>query len=190
MIVDLADSSGINTSTAGIGHKLEAILDGSKNTIDLTAFYRGNLDTYQSGQVRYQFTALPEGRHTIAVQAWDIYNNSSSAEASFEVRATSELSIYNVFNVPNPFARSTTFTFQRTSSDPIDVEIKIYTVAGRLIQSLEASSVIDRFVLIPWDGRDRDGSQIANGVYLYRVIAKSLDRTSTNEVIGKLAVLR
>jgi hypothetical protein len=190
MIVDLADSSGINTSTAGIGHKLEAILDGSNNTIDLTGFYRGNLDTYQSGQIRYQFTALPEGRHAISVKAWDIYNNSSSADAFFEVRATSQLSLYNVFNVPNPFARSTTFTFQRTSNDPIDIEIKVYTVAGRLIQSIEASSIVDRFVQIPWDGRDRDGSEIANGVYLYRVIAKSLDRTSTSEVIGKLAVLR
>jgi hypothetical protein len=190
MIVDLADSSGINTSTAGIGHKLEAILDASKNTIDLTGFYRGNLDTYQSGQVRYQFTALPEGRHTISVKAWDIYNNSASAEAFFEVRATSLLSLYNVFNVPNPFSRTTTFTFQRTSSDPIDVEIKIYTVAGRLIQTLEVSSLVDRFVQIPWDGRDRDGSELANGVYLYRVIAKSIDRTSTSEVIGKLAVLR
>jgi hypothetical protein len=190
MIIDLADSSGINTSTAGIGHKLEAILDGSRNTIDLTDFYRGNLDTYQSGQVRYQFLALPEGRHTIAVKAWDIYNNSSSAEAFFEVRATSLLSLYNVFNVPNPFARSTTFTFQRTSSEPIDVQIKIYTVAGRLIQILEESSIVDRFVQIPWDGRDRDGSELANGVYLYRVIAKSIDRSTTNEVIGKLAVLR
>jgi hypothetical protein len=190
MIIDLADSSGINTSTAGIGHKLEAILDGSRNTIDLTDFYRGNLDTYQSGQVRYQFLALPEGRHTIAVKAWDIYNNSSTAEAFFEVRATSLLSLYNVFNVPNPFARSTTFTFQRTSSEPIDVQIKIYTVAGRLIQILEESSIVDRFVQIPWDGRDRDGSELANGVYLYRVIAKSIDRSTTNEVIGKLAVLR
>ena len=190
MIVDLADSSGINTSTAGIGHKLEAILDGSRNTIDLTGFYRGNLDTYQSGQIRYQFTALPEGRHSISVKAWDIYNNSSSSEAFFEVRAASQLSLYNVFNVPNPFARTTTFTFQRTSNDPIDIEIKVYTVAGRLIQTLEVSSVVDRFVLIPWDGRDRDGSELANGVYLYRVIAKSLDRTSTSEVIGKLAVLR
>ena len=190
MIVDLADSSGINTSTAGIGHKLEATLDASQKTFDLTGFYSGNLDTYQSGQIRYPFTTLPEGRHTISVKAWDIYNNSSSAEAFFEVRAESQLALYNVFNVPNPFARTTTFTFQRTSNDLIDIEIKVYTVAGRLIQTLEASSVVDRFVQIPWDGRDRDGSELANGVYLYRVIAKSLDRTSTSEVIGKLAVLR
>jgi hypothetical protein len=190
LIVDLTDSSGINTSTAGIGHKLAATLDGSQRSIDLTDYYRGNLDTYQSGQVRYQFSALAEGRHTLAVKAWDIYNNASSAETYFEVHASSQLSIYNVFNFPNPFARSTTFTFQRSSTDPIDVMIKIYTVAGRLIQSLEVPSVSDRFVQIPWDGRDRDGSELANGVYLYRVITRSFDRTSTSEALGKLAVLR
>ena len=190
LFVDLADSSGINTSTAGIGHKLEAVLDGAQRTVDLTNYYRGNLDTYQSGQVQYQFSSLSEGRHTLAVKAWDIYNNASSAETYFEVRSSSQLSIYNVVNYPNPFARSTTFTFQRASTDPIDVEIKIYTVAGRLIQVLEAPSILDRFVQIPWDGRDRDGGEIANGVYLYRVIAKSFDKTSTSEALGKIAVLR
>ena len=190
MIVDLADPSGINTSTAGVGHRLEATLDNSNRPIDLTDFYRGNLDTYQSGQVRYQLSDLTEGRHTVSVKAWDIHNNSSVAETFFEVRDGSELSIYNVFNFPNPFGRATTFTFQRNSTDPIDVEVKIYTVAGRLIQTLEAFSVVDRFVQIPWDGRDRDGSELANGVYLYKVIAKSLDRSSASEVLGKLSVLR
>ncbi len=190
LIVDLTDPSGINTSTAGIGHSLQATLDNAPQPVDLTNFYRGNLDTYQSGEVRYQFSSLPEGRHTLSVKAWDIYNNSSSAETFFEVRAGSQLAIYDVFNVPNPFGRLTTFTFQRASVDPIDVEIKIYTVAGRLIQTIETPSIIDRFVQVPWDGRDRDGNELANGVYLYKVIAKSLDGSSTSEVLGKLAVLR
>ncbi|MBI3787695.1 MAG: hypothetical protein HY276_05490, partial [Ignavibacteriales bacterium] len=89
-----------------------------------------------------------------------------------------------------PFNRTTTFTFQRNSVDPMDVEIKVYTVAGRLIQSLTTPSITDRFVQVPWDGRDRDGNEIANGVYFYKVIAKSLDRSSTSEVLGKLTVLR
>lgn len=190
LIVDLTDESGINTSTAGIGHRLEAVLNGSSQTYDLTNSYRGNLDTYQSGQVRHQLAELPEGRHMISVKAWDIHNNSSQGETFFEVRTSSTLSIYNVFNYPNPFNRTTTFTFQRSSPDPVDVEVRIYTIAGRLIQSFEVASVVDRFVQIPWDGRDRDGNEIANGVYFYKVIAKSLDGSSTSEVLGRLSVLR
>ena len=190
LVVELADSSGINTSTAGIGHKLEAVLDNSTRVIDLTEYYRGNLDTYQTGQVRYPFLDLAEGRHSLTVKAWDVYNNSANAETFFEVRSATETGIFNAVNVPNPFARSTTFTFQRSSTDPVDVEIKVYTVAGRLIQVLEAIAITDRVGRIPWDGRDRDGNEIANGVYLYRLIARSLDRTVTNEVLGRLAVLR
>jgi flagellar hook assembly protein FlgD len=93
-------------------------------------------------------------------------------------------------NFPNPFSRSTRFTFQRSATDPIRVEVKIYTVAGRLIQILELPSSADRFVEIEWDGRDRDGNELANGVYFYKVITRSMSGGDTREVLGKLAVLR
>jgi hypothetical protein len=190
LFVDLSDESGINTSTAGIGHRLEAVLTSLSQSIDLSAFYRGNLDTYQSGRVEYQLNDLPEGRHTLMVKAWDIHNNSSTEETHFEVRAGSSLSLYNVFNFPNPFNRSTRFTFQRTTTDPIDVEVKIYTVAGRLIHTIQLPAVVDRFVQIPWDGRDQEGGEVANGVYFYRIVARSLDGALSSEAMGKLSVLR
>jgi flagellar hook assembly protein FlgD len=93
-------------------------------------------------------------------------------------------------NFPNPFSRSTTFTFQRPSTEPVEVEVKIYTLSGRLIQVLQPGSSTDRFVQIPWDGRDRDGSEVANGVYFYKVITRSLTEGKSVEAIGKLAVLR
>ncbi len=190
LVVDLFDQSGINTSTAGIGHRLEAVLSTRPQPIDLTEYYRGNLDTFQSGQVAYPLTGLQEGRHFLTVRAWDIHNNSSKAETYFEVRAATDAAIFNVLNFPNPFSSSTVFTFQRNSFEPIDVEIKIYTVAGRLVEHLEVPSVTDRFAQIPWAGRDREGSELANGVYFYKVLTRSLDRQRVNEVLGKLTVLR
>ncbi|MBI2620089.1 MAG: type IX secretion system sortase PorU [Ignavibacteriales bacterium] len=190
LLVKLFDQSGINTSTASVGHRLEATLSGIPQSIDLTPFYRGDLDTYQSGEVRYQLRDLSEGGHSLKVKAWDIYNNSAQEEIAFDVRAVSDLKIYNVFNFPNPVVRSTVFTFQRNSSDPIDVEVKIYTLAGRLVKIQEGLSVVDRFVRIPWDGRDQNGDPIANGVYFYKVVTRSSDRRTSEEVIGKLTVLR
>ncbi len=190
LIVELFDQSGINTSTAAIGRGLQAMLSSRPKPIDLAEFYRGNLDTYQSGRVEYQFTDLLEGRHTLRVRAWDIHNNSATAETSFEVRAALDETIFNVFNFPNPFSSTTVFTFQRNSFEPIDIEVKIYTLAGRLIETLNAYSVTDRFVQVPWNGRDRDGNELANGVYFYKVITRSLDRASTAEVLGKLSILR
>jgi hypothetical protein len=190
LLVQLYDESGINTSTAGIGHRLEAILSSRPQPIDLTDYYRAHLDTYKSGEVVYPLTGLPEGRHQLAVRGWDIHNNSSRVDTYFEVRAASAEALFNVLNFPNPFSDRTAFTFQRASSEPIDVEVKIYTLAGRLVESLEVPSVVDRFVQIPWNGRDRDGNELANGVYLYKIITRSLDRSRVSEVFGKLTVLR
>lgn len=190
LFIDLSDENGINTSAAGIGHRLQITFKENSRVIDLSDFYRSNLDTYTSGQVQYQLSDIGEGRHEAVIRAWDTHNNMSQADLAFDVRSATSFTLFNVVNVPNPFSRSTVFTFQRSSTDPIDVEIKIYTVAGRMIQTLESPSVTSRFVQVPWDGRDRDGSELANGVYFYKVIVKSLDRTNANEVLGKLSVLR
>ena len=80
------------------------------------------------------------------------------------------------------------FTFQHNMTDPIDVKIKVYTIAGRLVKEIESRSIIDRFVKIDWDGRDEDGDELANGTYLYKLIIKSTDGELNKSVLGKLAV--
>ena len=190
LIVRLSDASGVNTSTVGIGHRLEAELTEDGRVIGLGEVYRGDLDTYQSGRAVTQQTGLSEGRHAVRVRAWDIRNNSSSAETVFEVRAGSDVDLFQVTNYPNPMTDGTVFTFQRTSGTAVSVEVRVYTVAGRLVQRLEVAHVADLVVRVPWDGRDREGASLANGVYLYKVIAQTLDRSRSQEYIGKLAVVR
>jgi flagellar hook assembly protein FlgD len=72
----------------------------------------------------------------------------------------------------------------------LDVKIKIYTVAGRLIKVIDSYGVHNKYVTIDWDGKDADGSLIANGVYFYKIILKSTDDSFSQSVIGKLAVVR
>jgi len=190
LLIDYFDEYGINTASEGIGHRLEARIDDRPTAIDLTDFYKGKPDSYQEGTVEYRLSNLADGKHEITAKAWDIYNNSSTAQTTFQVATTSELRVSNVFNYPNPFTRSTTFTFQQNQSIPIDVEIKIYTLAGRLVKVLRAPSVADSFVRISWDGRDEDGDVLANGVYLYRLVAHTVDGVKSTESLGKLSVLK
>lgn len=190
LIVELEDNSGINTSTVGVGHRLTATMNNPERTFDLTNYYRSNLNTYQSGEIRYPLSNLADGKYSLRVKAWDIYNNSSEAETFFEVNATEDLALLYVMNYPNPFSHSTTFTFQRNSIDPIDVEIKIYTVAGRFIENIKAQNIVDRFVQIPWNGKDRDGDDLANGVYFYKLRVQNHSANITKETIGKLAIIR
>ena len=190
IIVELEDESGINTSTVGVGHQLSATISNPERTFDLSSYYRSSLDNYKKGEVRYPLHDLTDGKYTLSVKAWDIQNNSSEAETFFEVHNADDLAMVNPVNFPNPFSNSTTFTFQRTSSDPIEVEIKIYSIAGRLIGDIIVQNITDNFVRIPWDGKDHDGNTLANGVYFYKLISRDTNSKQSSETIGKLAVMR
>ncbi len=190
LIAELSDSNGINTSGAGIGHRLEAWLDGNPESIDLTNYYTSKKDTYREGTVEYRLTNLAEGTHRLRMRAWDTYNNSSIEETVFDVGTNTGLRLTNVLNYPNPVSRSTLFTFEQNQVSGIDAEVRIYTVAGRLIQTLATANATDERIQIPWDGRDRDGDELANGVYLYKVTARTHDGRYTSEVLGKLSILR
>jgi hypothetical protein len=190
IIVQLEDESGINTSTIGVGHQLTATINNPERTFDLSSYYRSSLNNYKKGEVRYPLYDLSDGKYTLHVKAWDIQNNSSEAETFFEVHTADDFALMNAVNYPNPFSNSTTFTFQRTSSDPIDVEIKIYSIAGRLIGNVKVQNIVENFVRIPWDGKDNDGNTLANGIYFYKLIARDKIGQRANETIGKLAVIR
>ena len=147
---------------------------------------------YYTGNTAVQFTTgsapliaqvrwtpqLTEGQHNIRYFAKDAADNSSDTTL-LSVNVTNTLQLSNVYNIPNPFARGTTFTFMLAGTDnPQSVHIKIYTVAGRLIQDLDFSSKVHIGINgyenssdnLFWNGRDKDGDDIANGVYFYRVV--------------------
>jgi hypothetical protein len=192
LIVKLEDATGINTTGTGIGHKIEAVLDDDiSNPIDLTNYFQGALDQgNKKGEVRYQLSQLSQGPHKLKVTAWDVFNNPSSASAHFEVVGDNLVALRDIFNYPNPTAGNTVFTFQHNFNKPIDFKIKIYTIAGRLIQTIEKNNVVEKFVKVPWDGRDAEGDHLGNGVYLYKIIVNSIDNNFKNEAIGKLAIIR
>jgi len=190
LIVNVADETGLNTTGTGIGHKLEGIIDEQdEKAIDFTNYFVGDLDAGgKSGKVNYKVTDTELGEHKLEVKAWDVFNNASKEITYFSVVNSNELVLADIVNYPNPFSDNTAFTFQHNVSEPIDVKIKIYTVAGRMIKEIDEQNILDKFVKINWDGRDQDGSSIANGTYLYKVIVKSIDGEFNQSVLGKLAV--
>jgi len=190
LLVDLRDPSGINTSTTAIGHRIEAWINNSTQSKDLTDAYTSALDDFREGTVQFTLPGLVQGRNSIRVRAWDSYNNSATAETFFEVASSDNLTITDLFPYPNPFADAMAFTFRHNQNGSLDVEVKVYTLAGRLVQSLRQTSTGDRMVRLPWDGRDRDGDVLANGVYLYKLIVRTVDGRFTSEALGKMSVLR
>jgi len=190
--VKLFDETGLNTTGTGIGHKLEAILnDDEQNSIDLTNYFLGDLNSGgKSGEVNYNFSALEPGEYKIKVNAWDVYNNFTSKEDFFTVVDENELVIREVYNYPNPFASNTYFTFQHNLNDGLNVKIRIYTIAGRVIKEIEAFNIEEKFVKIEWNGKDEDNSKIGNGTYLYKLIVESVNGEYKENILGKMAVIR
>ncbi len=186
LLIHIEDESGVNL-TGEVGHRIELTIDNQIKK-DVTDFFVYKENSFQEGELVYTLPALPAGTHHLTISAWDNLNNYSEAQLTFTTASATDLTLDRVLNYPNPFSDDTQFTFQfQSSSGTADVTIKIYTINGRLIQELEDVAQ-PGFNKIYWDGRDRDGNLIANGVYLYKIIVD--DGEKTVEKIEKLAVVR
>ncbi len=148
---------------------------------------------YFGGSLRFTPAVLPknsckidwnpilaeDGIYSLEVEATDASRNESGKymyKISFEVINRS--TITEVLNYPNPFSTSTRFVFTLTGNEiPGYMKIQIMTVTGKIIREIEQNELgnihIGRNITdYAWNGKDEFGDQIANGLYLYRVISK------------------
>jgi len=184
----LYDENGINL-TGEIGHSITAILDNSlDNTKVLNKYFSYEKNSYTKGNTYLQLDDISVGFHTISIKTWDNFNNSSVYSLDFEIVDESKLTIKEAYNYPNPFQNDTYFTFRLSS--PSEISIKIYTQFGRLIKNIEGIFGNNGFNKVYWNGMDEDGDRLANGVYLYKIIAKDLNSGERTENIGKLVVMK
>jgi hypothetical protein len=77
------------------------------------------------------------------------------------------LSIRLGLSVPNPFTRSTTFSF--TMSRPQSLSVDVLDTGGRLVRRLVSEPVASGDQQVTWDGADGSGRAMPPGVYVYRV---------------------
>jgi flagellar hook assembly protein FlgD len=130
---------------------------------------------------------LADGAHTLEVSVLGL-----AKTKTFSVQ--NKVTLYQPLNYPNPMRDETTFFSFILSADVDRVVIAIYTVNGRKVHEMNGLAGRAGYNPAPgdpaieWDGRDEDGDEMANGVYLYRVRAVSAGRTA--EAIGKLVILR
>lgn len=191
----IADSSGINTVGNGIGHDLVAILDGNAGeSFVINEYYEADLNSYQSGSVRYPFYDLEEGEHTLRLKVFDVHNNFSEAETEFIVAESADLALKRVLNYPNPFTTFTDFQFEHNRSDqPLEVQVQVFTVSGKLVKTINQLVVSEGNRVqskVTWDGLDDYGDKIGKGVYVYRVKIRSQLDNSTADKYEKLVILR
>ena len=129
---------------------------------------------------------LANGEYQFHITAADTSENTAEFVTTFVL--DEEVTLSEVFNVPNPMVDGKTFFTYHLAQAPDTVTIKIYSVNGRLLRTLTDASASRGANETHWDGRDETGVRCANGVYFYRVIANT--ENGKVEQIGKLAILR
>jgi len=176
LLAYLRDADGINFTNIGIGHEIIAILDNDEaHPIVLNDFFYQDIDQYESGMVRYPMHDLANGRHTIRLKAWDLYNNSSENEIFFFISDYPSITVNQVGNYPNPMKDHTLFRFSPIQdAGSLKAEIRIYNQTGLLVRTIESSfpESSQGILTIPWDGTGDHGSPLSQGLYIYRLMVK------------------
>jgi len=185
------DENGINTVGSGIGHDIMATLDESGNYI-LNDYYESELDDFQNGTINYPFYSLSNGRHTLSLKVWDIYNNSTTVYTEFVVAESHQMALESVMNYPNPFIESTQFSFEHNQTDqPLEVTIRIFTMNGQLVRTLTDQYFAGgyKYNSISWKGADEGGNKLNQGMYIYKILVRN-HNGSVSEETDKLIILR
>ncbi len=67
----------------------------------------------------------------------------------------------------------------------------IFNLAGQLIQTMNFSVPESQYqvALTEWDGSDARGTKLTSGIYLMKVLVRSLADGSKNEQFAKLIIL-
>ncbi len=141
-----------------------------------------HLDKKNQARLEWRPSLQQDGDYRLQVNGRDASGNLSAAvDYSVTFKVITKSSLSNVLNYPNPFSTSTCFIYTMTGAEtPASFKIQIMTVSGRVVREitnaefgdLRAGTHRSDFC---WDGKDEYGDQLANGVYLYRVVAKKTD---------------
>ena len=122
----------------------------------------------------------------IRLKVWDNANNPSEAQIRLDVTKFDRFDLKNVYNFPNPFNRKTQFTFEITQS--AEITIDIYTLSGLKVNTISPEYFDEGYGIIDWDGSDKFGQILSNGVYLFQMTA-SKDSQKIN-FTGRIAIMR
>jgi len=130
-------------------------------------------------KLEFQPGPLEDGVYVLRINGTDAAGNAAGEkpyEVSFEV--INESQITNFYPYPNPFSSSVRFVFTVTGAEvPDQIKIQIMTVTGKVVREIFQDElgplrIGNNITEYAWDGKDEYGDQLANGVYIYRVLIR------------------
>ncbi len=131
-----------------------------------------------------------EGDFSVALRATSTYDGGSTSRIETPIHLSGSggpampdhLALLG--NSPNPFNPSTTIRFTVPAGPEQPYRLRVYDVKGALVRELASGRIGGGIHEARWDGRDRNGSPVSSGIYLYRLQVGA--RTFT----GKMALVK
>ncbi len=198
--VEVSDEHGVylgpDTLPTGELGLMLVVDEDPRKTVNLTPLFYYLDGTATRGRALVLLTFDEAGYHRLRVVAYDNLvlgdvldplRHRSQREWILYVPAT-QLVLQQVLAYPNPWRGEGPVHFTFSLSQNADrVQVKLYTVTGRLIWSTETAGVAG-FNDILWNGRDFSGDIPANGLYYFKVVAEGGGEKTSR--IEKLLILR
>ena len=91
-------------------------------------------------------------------------------------------------NYPNPFNPTTTVRYSLPTES--FVSLKVYNVLGQEVVTLKEEAQAAGTFNVVWNGRNNVGSQVASGMYLYRLEARPVDGSQPFTSLKKMILLK
>ena len=192
LIAQLSDPQGIHHLGNSIGRDIVLqYISPDKGSVILNSIFEPAVDNFGAGTIHYPMENLEDGLYQLTLKAWDLHNNSSTAEISFVIDSKASLDLHRVLNYPNPFSTSTSFVFDHNKPQAIfDYEITVFALDGRPVVILKGKTGTagNRSEPIVWDGKDASGQIIPTGTYVYRILLtdEQGNQHSVNQLMVRL----
>ena len=168
--------------------KIQLLLNGQLLNQNQYTYFPLESNPLQGGTLLFSTETLVDGNYEMTIKVSDLAVPPQTTSKCFWFNLSSSLSLDRVFNYPNPMQADTKFTYYIHNNEAAQVTIKIYTVAGRLIRTIDNAAGAVGYNETFWDGMDATYDEIANGVYFYKISARSSNKTTA--VIEKLVKVR
>lgn len=166
LYAEVSDDTGINLS--GYEHGISMLLDGVEE-FDLSPYFTYDLNSSTAGSIQYYMPLLADGKHTLELKVWDVWNNMTKDTISFIV-SDNESRVYDTFEIWGNPARSETkfvFTADKPEAD-VNIKIYVYSLTGQLVWLHEERGGADNRnqYVYTWYLNGSSGGRVMPGVYI------------------------
>lgn len=138
-------------------------------------------ETYEDGRISLNIRSLLAPKAVLAALAVWEFSKDNKTMASVQDFDNHIPKTFNIYASPNPARGNVLLHYQLSGT--ADISIKIYSVSGQLIREITENKRAGINTVI-WDGKDDKGTNVAGGIYFYRVESKREVKT------GKIVFLR